>query len=475
MKNILIIDDDIEFLNSLSKIFGDDYNIETAKTPEEAKKIFAPLKYDIVLLDVCFDPDKGDRTGINILKEIKEQDPDIPVIIMTAYGDIDTAVESLKLGAEDYIQKGKFNLVDYKNKIELLFREGILRRKISRLQKEIEKIEPTEIIGNTPKMLEIKRKISLVANEGYTTVLIRGETGTGKELVARAIHRLGIRKDYPYVIVPISALNKETINSDLFGHEKGAYTGAINKRIGFFEEANKGVLFLDEIGDLQLDVQVKLLRFIENREIIRMGSNTPIKVDLQLITATHRNLEEMIKNGSFREDLYYRLNSYLIELPPLRERKEDIPLLAFHFLNHLYKQGRTIINTFSDEAMEILVNYNWPGNVRELKQVIESAVLDAKLEGDDIITPKHLRIKSHLKEKKDFHIGENKTITERLAIFELELVKNAMKNYNKKTEICKYLGYTDRFALRRRIINIFKKYPHLKENFKDVYNFFTEK
>lgn len=475
MRNILIVDDDEEFTRSLSKVLGEEYSIEVASNPEEAREVFSPCKFDVVLLDICFDPKIQDRQGVVLLKEIKSEDPDIPVIMMTAYGEIDTAVETLKIGAEDYIQKGKASLIDYKNRIELLFREGRLRRKVSSLQKEIEKFEPSEIVGEDEKMKEVKRQIRLVAQEGKTTVLIRGETGTGKELVARAIHREGIRRDGPYVVVALSALNKETIASDLFGHEKGAYTGATGRRIGFIEEANGGILFLDEIGDLDLDIQVKLLRVIENREFIRMGSNRPLKVDIQLITATHCPLEELIKEGRFREDLYYRLKAYVIELPPLRERKDDIPRLANHFLRLLINQGRSIAKKIDDRAMERLVAYDWPGNVRELKQIIENAVLNARLEGDKIITSRHLRIEDRrLKMEKRGWRTENRSIKERMAVYELELVKETMeKTGGKKIEVAKMLGYTDRFALRRRVLAIFKKFPELCSIYEEIYKKFA--
>lgn len=477
MKNILIVDDDKEFTSSLSRILSEEYAIEVVSNPEEAKKLFSPLKFDVVLLDICFDPDTKDRQGIELLKYFKSEDPDVPVIMMTAYGDIDTAVEAFKIGAEDYIQKGRVNLIEYKNRIGLLFREGRLRRKVSRLQKEIEKIEPSEIVGEDTKIKEIRRQIKLVAEEGHTTVLIRGETGTGKELVARAIHKEGIRRDGPYVVVALSSLNKETIASDLFGHEKGAYTGAISRRIGFIEEADGGILFLDEIGDLDLDIQVKLLRVIENRELIRMGSNKPVKVDIQLITATHQSLEKLIEEKKFREDLYYRLKAYVIKLSPLRERKGDIPLLAKHFLNLLIKQGRSTANEISKDVIERLIAYHWPGNVRELKQVIENAVLNARLEGDEIITLKHLPFEIRGKEPEDSirHI-KAKSITERVAVYELELIKEAMgKTGGKKMEVANMLGYTDRFALRRRVLAIFEKFPHLRSEYVDLYQKFVRK
>lgn len=484
MRKILIIDDDKDFVQSLERILGEEYAIESADTPEKARKIFSPLKYDVVLLDICFDPRTKDQQGIEVLREFKKDDPDIPIIMMTAYSDIDTAVETLKLGAEDYIQKHKATLSDYKNRIDYLFREGRLRRKVSRLQQEIEKYEPSEIIGDDKKMLEVKNQIRLVAQEGQATVLIRGETGTGKELVARAIHKEGVRRDNPYVVVPLAALNKETIGSDIFGHEKGAYTGAIGRRIGYIEEADGGILFIDEIGDLDNDIQIKLLRVLENREFMRMGSNKVIRVDIQLIAATHQDLEMLIDKGAFRRDLYYRLKVYEIFLPPLRERKGDIPLLAQHFFDLLKKQGRNPLKGISDEAMAKLITYQWPGNVRELKHMIENSVLNARLQGDEIITLKHLKqFQSHDEPKIDTEIRsqksedriehavntEQESIIKKLAIYELRLVRDALiRSGGKKADVSRILGYSDRFALRRRILAIFKKFPELQNEFQDV-------
>ncbi len=489
MRNILIVDDDITFVNSLIMVFGSDYHIEKASTPEDMERIFAPFKYDVILLDIRLDNKSMDKQGIEILKEVKAQDPDIPVIMMTAYSDIETAVEALKIGAEDYIQKNKVALSDYKHIVDSLFREGKLRRRISKLQKEVEKYEPGEIIGKNRKIEEIRKQIRLVAEEGKTTVLILGETGTGKELVAKAIHRLGIRRDAPFVTVSLAALNKDTINSDLFGHEKGAFTGATSRRIGFLEEADGGVLFLDEIGDLDNDVQVKLLRVIENREFMRMGSNVPIKVDIQLVAATHRNLKKLIEENKFREDLYYRLKTYVIELPPLRERKDDIPLLAEFFLDQLKKQDRSTPDSLSDEALIALKRYAWPGNVRELKQAIENAALNARLSGDKIITLKDL--KAIPREDLTMLSGKggniqagflnilnrnNISIAERVALFELKMVRETLiESGMKKQEVSKVLGYNDRFALRRRILAIFKKFPSLRNEFEDVFNKFVKK
>lgn len=474
--NILIIDDDREFVESLSHALSSNFSIEKAYSREEADRLIEQIRFDVVLLDIRLSPETSDKTGLEILKDLKRQDPDLPVLIMTAYGDIDLAVESLKLGAEDFIQKNRVSLEDYKLIINNLLRTGKLRRKVSSLESRLEKLDPWEIVGEHPSIKEVRKQIKLVAEDGKTNVLIRGETGTGKELVARAIHRQGIRKEGPYVVVALAALNKETINSDLFGHEKGAYTGAISRRIGFIEEADEGVIFLDEIGELAPEVQIKLLRVIETGEFTRLGSNKPVKVDVQWVMATNRNLEELIKKGEFREDLYYRLKTFEINLLPLRKRKGDIPLLVNHFLRLFREQNRTEVLAISEEAMKTLMSYDWPGNVRELRQVIEASLLRAKLAGSEIIEIDHLpqeilgKKVNGEKELIDFPVD----IKKKLAEVELRYIKEALDRTKKKTEAWKALGYSNRFALRRRVLGIFIKYPDLIEKFKSLYLAFSK-
>jgi DNA-binding NtrC family response regulator len=479
MVKVLVVDDDKEFVNSLSIALGENFEVEKAHSFEDALRIFEPFRYDVALIDVRLSESPQDRRGLEILKEIKAQDPYLPVLIITAYGDIDVAVESLKLGAEDFIQKNKVSLDDYRIILNNLFRTGKLKRKVSSLESRLEKLDPWEIIGKDKKIEEVRRLIRLVAENGYINVLIRGETGTGKELVARAIHRQGIRKNNPYVVVALASLNKETITSDLFGHEKGSYTGAITRRIGFIEEANGGVIFLDEIGELHPEIQVKLLRVIETNEFTRLGGNKPIKVDIQWVMATHQNLEMMVKEGRFREDLYYRLKTFEIYLPPLRERKEDIPLIAYHFLKLFKEESRVEVNAISKEAMELLMDYDWPGNVRELRHCIQHAILKARLSSKDVIEPKHLPQEIHKKNEKDrltpyFDIKFPLNIHMKLAELELRCVEEALKSVRKKTEAWKLLGYSNRFALRRRILKIFKKYPELKTCYSSLYDAFAK-
>ena len=472
MTRVLIIDDDREFAESLSSALGSSFEIQKASSFEDAEKVFEPFRFDVVLLDIRLSDDPNDRRGLDILKEINKQNPDLPVLIMTAYGDIDIAVESLKLGAEDFIQKNKVGLDEYKLIINNLFRTGKLKRKVKSLESRLEKLDPWKIVGKHPKIEEVRTHIKVVAEDGMTNVLIRGETGTGKELVARAIHRQGVRKDNPYVVVALASLNKETISSDLFGHEKGAYTGAASRRIGFIEEANGGIVFLDEVGEFAPEIQSKLLRVLETKEFTRLGSNKPIKVDVQWIMATNRDLERMVKEGKLREDLYYRLKAFEIVLPPLRQRKEDIPLLVEHFLA-LFGSD---VNIISDKTLAALMDYKWPGNIRELKQAIQHGILKARLEGEKLIDRKHLPqeiVTGKETQMKPQTVSLPVNISRRLAEIELTYVAEALRKTGKKTEAWALLGYSDRFALRRRVLTIFRKYPDLKAPFHPLEKLFV--
>ena len=466
MVRVLIIDDDQDFVEALSRSLDRGFEIEKAYTFEDFERLFEPFRFDCVLLDIRLSEELKDKMGLEILKRIKAEDPDLSVLVMTAYSDVDVAVESLKLGAEDFIQKGKMKIDEYRMVINNLFKTGRLKRKVSLLESRLKRLDPWEIVGKDKKIIEVKRDIRLIAEEGKATVLITGETGTGKELVARAIHRQGVRRDGPYVVVALGALNKETISSDLFGHEKGAFTGAISRRIGFIEEANQGVIFLDEIGELDPEIQIKLLRVLETGEFTRLGSNKVLRVDVQWVMATHRNLEELIKKNRFREDLYYRLKTFEINLPPLRERKQDIPLLVDHFIRLFKEQGRSEVKGISDEALERFIEYDWPGNVRELRQMIEYSILQTRLSGQTIIGIEHISEAIRPiggSEERSVRFPIN--INEKLAEFELTYIEEALKKAKKKTEAWKILGYSNRFALRRRVLSIFKRYPQLRENF----------
>lgn len=481
-RRILIVDDDPKFLDSLANVLNRHYSSIKAASLTEAKQSLSP-RIDLALLDIRLNnSDPLNKEGIELLKYIKNGYPDLPVIMMTAYGDIDIAVEAMKLGASDFIQKGRLDIREFRKVIDNVLAKSRLERKVTELEEKLQKLEPWEIVGEDPKIMEIKKLIDIVARDGKTTVLIRGETGTGKELVARAIHQRGIRREGPFVPVSISTLSKTVVESELFGHERGAFTDAYRTKLGYIEKADGGVLFLDEIGDLDLDIQAKLLRFLEDKTFCRIGSTQPIKVDVQLVAATNKNLEEAIKKGTFRQDLYYRLKTIELFLPRLRERANDIPLLANYFLTLFRGQGRTKLRKISPSAMQLLKEYSWPGNIRELKSSIERAIIytenngHSQIEPDDL--PYEVRVGKYEIEKSiEVNIPKEGTnIEEELARTELAYIERALKmTGGKKTEAWKLLGYNDRFALRRRVIKIMEDFPDLVHQFPLVREKYKEK
>jgi DNA-binding NtrC family response regulator len=468
VSKILIVDDDKEYLESLKRVLHGDFEIFTASSMGEVRELNLN-RFDLVMLDIRLNHEDMQNTeGIDLLKGIKVERPYLPVMMMTAYGDVDIAVETMKLGASDFVQKGRVDIREFTKIITKTLERAGLEKKVEFLERELNKYEPREIIGEDPEINRIRNMIDIVAEDAHVSVLIRGETGTGKELVARAIHSCGRRKEQPFIPVSLSSLNKQTIGSDLFGHEKGAFTDAKEKRIGLIEEADRGILFLDEIGDLDSDIQSKLLRVLEEREFTRLGGNKPLRVDIQLIAATNKDLEKAVTDGTFRKDLYFRLKGVEIPLPPLAMHKDDILSLASHFLSLLRKQGRTDIGEIADEAMAALKSYSWPGNVRELKQALERAALFADHDNHKKIIPSDLPYEIHTGkteaiERYDAQIPEfGVNLGEKLAKLELAYIREALKKCGgKKTNAWKLLGYNDRFALRRRMDSIKKKYPHL--------------
>jgi len=326
---------------------------------------------DIVTLDYRL----PDYTGLEVLKRIREENSDVQVILISEQEDIDTVVSLLKMGAYDYISKSD-DIKDRLTNTVRNIRNGIgLKREISTLRKEVQKKYSfrESILGESPAIMSVYDLIDKTLSTNIT-VIISGETGTGKELVAKAIHYNSKRKDKSFVTVNVAAIPSELIESELFGHEKGAFTGASYRRIGRFEEADGGTLFLDEIGEMELNLQAKLLRVLQEKEIIRIGSNMPVKTDCRIVVATNKNLKEEVKRGNFREDLYYRLLGLPIELPPLRDRANDILILARNFIEKFCQENNIMLKKLSVESQKKLMSYPFPGNVRELKSVIELAV-----------------------------------------------------------------------------------------------------
>ena len=378
-QNVLVVDDDHDMRALLRDVLEEHgYKVTLAQNGQEALKNLREGEYPVVLTDLRM---KGIQ-GIELLAEIKRSFPDTNVVLMTAFGSVETALEAMKQGASDYLMKPVKN-DDLLRVTERSFREALLRSEINRLRREVNKeYSFNQILGKSKPMREIFDLIRRVA-DSPTNILITGESGTGKELVAKALHYNSERKDAAFVAVNCAAIPEQLLESELFGHMRGAFTDAKVDKRGLFEEAAKGTLFLDEISELPLMLQAKLLRAIQEKEIRRLGANRPIAVDTRLIAATNLNLSEEVKAKRFREDLYYRLNVIEMRLPPLRERREDIPLLVDAFLKKFGQARGKDVKGVSETTLALLIDYAWPGNVRELENVIERAVTLSR--GDKIV------------------------------------------------------------------------------------------
>ena len=371
---ILVVDDDADMRGLLSDVLeSDGYRVGTAESGEKALQALAEEQYDLVLTDLRM---KG-MLGTALLSEIKHRYPDTGVILMTAFGTVETAIEAMKGGAMDYLIK-PVKTDDVLRTAGRAAREVQLRREVTHLRREVYKeYSFHQILGKSRPMQEVFELIRRVA-DSPSNLLITGESGTGKELVAKAIHYNSDRRDRPFVAVNSAAIPEQLLESELFGHMRGAFTDAKADRPGLFEEAQKGTLFLDEISELPLMLQAKLLRAIQEREIRRVGSTKSIPVDVRIIAATNLNLADEVKAKHFREDLYYRLNVIEIRLPPLRDRRDDIPLLVETFLHKCAKANRKPLQGVSESSLALLIDYSWPGNVRELENIIERAVTLAR-------------------------------------------------------------------------------------------------
>jgi DNA-binding NtrC family response regulator len=367
---LLIVDDEPGARESLEVILEDDYKVLSVGSGQEALKTLQQKPINLILLDV----NMPDMDGLTVLRKIKEQDEEIDVIMVSALNQARKAVDAIKLGAYDYITK-PYEPEDILSTVNRVISKQKLYKELDFLRREVEESRGfDQIVSQNKTMQEIFQLIKKVAFTS-TNILITGESGTGKELIARSIHRQGNRRNGPFVAINCAAIPSELMESEMFGHEKGAFTGAHTRTIGKFEYANGGALFLDEISVLRSDLQAKLLRVLQEREIERIGSNKPIKVDIRVISATNTNLEDAVMRGKFRQDLYFRLNVIPISIPPLRERKEDIPLLAKHFLNKFNTAFNKKIPGFTEKVLDAFTKYHWPGNIRELENLIERIVV----------------------------------------------------------------------------------------------------
>lgn len=428
--DILVVDDDISHCTILQALLrGWGYNVALANSGRQALEQVRERVFDLVLCDVRM----AEMDGIATLKEIKALNPAIPVLIMTAYSSVETAVEALKTGALDYLIKP----LDFDNL------QATLEHTHS-IDAETPAVTASQfgMVGKSPAMQHLLSEIALVA-PSEATVLIHGDSGTGKELVARAIHASSARSEKPLVTLNCAALNESLLESELFGHEKGAFTGADKRREGRFVEADGGTLFLDEIGDISPMMQVRLLRAIQEREVQRVGSNQTISVDVRLIAATHRDLAAEVNAGRFRQDLYYRLNVVAIEVPSLRQRREDIPLLAGHFLQRFAERNRKAVKGFTPQAMDLLIHYDWPGNIRELENAVERAVV---LLTGEYISERELPLAIA---STPIPLGQSQDI-QPLVEVEKEVILAALeKTGGNKTEAARQLGITRKTLLAK--------------------------
>ncbi|KLU66606.1 transcriptional regulatory protein ZraR [Desulfosporosinus acididurans] len=446
---ILVIDDEERMCWALERALSHEgYQVMTATRGLEGIRLAKENEPSLVILDLKM----PDLDGIEVLKELKSLYPNVPVIMITAHGTIDTAIEAMKIGAMDYITK-PFKLEKIKVQVQQALHLSNLENQVDFLRQELGK-QYGKLIGQSEPMKEVSLLIRQVAKTG-TTVLITGESGTGKEVAALEIHKASNRFNKPFVAVNCAALPEHLLESELFGHEKGAFTGATSRKKGRFEVADKGSILLDEIGEMPINMQAKLLRVLQERCFQRVGGTETIHVDVRVIATTNRDLAAAISSGTFREDLYYRLNVMGIVMPPLRSRKEDIPLLVNHFLE---KFDPTKSKKISSEAMKTLTQYNWPGNIRELQNVIERALIVCQ--GSEIKSvhfPKELL--NHLEElttpeiqltESGFSLGE----------LEKHLIIKALEKHNyNQTKVAKYLGIT-RPTLLYRLQKYGIKYDH---------------
>ena len=439
---ILIVDDEKSQREQLSGFLKKQgFNVTTAESGMEAISLCEDKSFEVALIDLKM----PGMDGIELLKRLKESNPEIQVIMMTAYASVDTAVDAMKLGAYHYVNK-PINLEELKLNIDKALESYHVLVENKYLKEQLEeKYKDIHIIGNSKAIKEVLSTVSRVAKT-KSTVLVKGASGTGKELVARAIHALSDRADQRFVPVSCAALPETLFESELFGHERGAFTGAIKRREGRFELADGGTLFLDEVGDIPLETQVKLLRVIESQEFDRLGGKETLKVDVRIISATNQDLERKIREKSFREDLYYRLNVISILIPPLRERKEDILLLVDHFVKKANQKCGRSIRGITPEVKDIILNYDWPGNVRELENVIERGVV---LSRTDVIDKGDLPYFGLVSDKSFEHVPPvSLSLKDVEKDHILRVLKEANWNLNKAAEILGIHRNTLRLKMR---------------------------
>lgn len=435
-RRILVIDDEIDIRESLELLLtGENYEVDLADTATLGLQKFESGSYDLILLDLML----PDRSGMEVLADIRQHDSETPIFMLTAYGSVEVAVRALKARANDYFAKPWDNeklLIE----IDRMISKGHLERENTQLKRALkQRYAFPNIVGKSERMIRLLDQVAQVASS-RATILITGETGTGKELIAKAIHSHSARADQAFIPVNSGSLPTEMLESLLFGHIKGSFTGAVANRKGYFESANRGTIFFDEVGTVGPEIQVKLLRVLQDREFMPLGSNDTVRVDVRIIAATNSDLRKLVEDGKFREDLYYRLNVINLSLPPLRDRKDDIPLLVDFFFTrfcrenekYLTSDGRSSLS-FEPEALQILLEHNWPGNVRELENVVERAVVLATSSSVPAhVLPDYLQQASGMRISRDINgaLAPDASLFEIVADFERHKIIEALDAVN---------------------------------------------
>ncbi len=435
-RRILVIDDEVDIRESLELLLtGENYDVSLAETATLGLRKFEGGSYDLVLLDLML----PDRSGLEVLADLRQRDTETPVFMLTAYGSVEVAVRALKAGANDYFAKPWDNeklLIE----IDRMISKGRLERENTQLKRALkQRYAFPNIVGKSERMIRLLDQVAQVS-PSRATILITGETGTGKELIAKAIHAHSARADQAFIPVNSGSLPTEMLESLLFGHVKGSFTGAIANRKGYFESANRGTIFFDEVGTIGPEIQVKLLRVLQDREFMPLGSNDNVRVDVRILAATNADLRKLVEEGKFREDLYYRLNVINLNLPALRDRKDDIPLLIEFFFARFCRENEKFLNAdgrsslaFEPDAMQILLEHNWPGNVRELENVVERAVVLANSPSVPAhVLPDYLQQVSGMRISRDVNgvLAPDASLFEIVADFERRKIIEALDTVN---------------------------------------------
>jgi len=439
---ILLVDDEEELRSTLQETLEiENYHVTATSNAMRARDAMEQGKFDVAILDIRL----PDGSGLDLLKSFKASDPDMGVILITGYSEVSSAIQAIELGADDFLKK-PFEPDELLVRIKELLKKRVLKNENKKLKQEIKKSKHNHhgLIGQCDQIKRI-REISQLLGESDSTVLITGESGTGKEVLANMLHHSGSRADKPFVSINCGAIPEELLESELFGHVKGAFTGAIRARAGRFEIANGGTIFLDEIGDMSPNLQVKLLRVLQERSFEPVGSHQTIHIDVRVIAATHQDLEEEILNGRFRQDLYYRLNVIPVFLPPLRDRADDLFLLTDHFLNTFNMLKNSTVSGVSDNAKQVMASYNWPGNVRELQNLVERVTTlrrSGQIELEDLPS-RMLDSANRAFQSFSVDVDEHESIDFKGLVdeFESHLISSALERFNwNKNRTAKFLS-----------------------------------